>query len=743
MRELHLREETRKFNIIDLVFVLFFANRLVSKLFTLALGGKGQLVALAFYCVLYVGAIAYNIKKKNHGYILFFIFFLLMLTMVNISHILKPELAFWFNDRAFGFFINVFDVRTSISGFLIILLISNKDKILRNLKIVAYINLVYYLIQIFLFIYVGSWINYFIGSIPSEQALVRLYNMDLGFELAFVAVIFFSLFIYEKKKLYLVISTLLMSLTMMMGSRGVIVLFIAYFFIISIFLFNKLERKDYKKLLLTFLISFSLSIGVLFSGIPTYITKISNENYKLEYEKHRNELPEEEKEKDLSEILGEEGSRNKDLIKDGQFLESNGRFTIWQLGLEAFKDSPILGQGIFGDRNYVGKYYEWGYSHNIIIEALASFGLVGFIGFAYLLYLLIKLLIKIELKDSLNLIIFLTMSTKLLISDSFWFLSYFWSLLGLIIIYTFDYKKISKNKIVALILSGFLFVGTSLYYFSTSYKNQDTKTYKLDKATVLIMLNGENEEAKIKAYRYLEEKGIVSNVFVDANKIDNNIYIDNKDIEVNDNPKSSTSYRRTRYEGIVQDINKQDLFREKYSIKNPIPAFIAPFSAYDAHITYSLMEYRKFILEEDGVNFYKSINKQDLYDLKFTKIYDNRELINQEDNELNKEKEIDKNKKSSISKEDLIKINKEVLNNTDELINKSLENKSLILLEFNLDNEDLINRFYKVVNDLEKSNFDFISFKDVDENTKIKSNEEKTLKNYLENSAFINLFRQY
>ena len=200
MRELHLRDEARKFNIIDLVFVLFFSNRLVSKLFTLALGGKGQLVALAFYCVLYVGAIAYNIKKKNHGYILFFIFFLLMLTMVNISHILKPELAFWFNDRSFGFFINVFDVRTSISGFLIMLLISNKDKIFRNLKIVAYINLVYYLIQIFLFIYVGSWINYFIGSIPSEQALVRLYNMDLGFELAFVAVIFFSLFIYEKKK---------------------------------------------------------------------------------------------------------------------------------------------------------------------------------------------------------------------------------------------------------------------------------------------------------------------------------------------------------------------------------------------------------------------------------------------------------------------------------------------------------------------------------------------------------------
>lgn len=59
---------------------------------------------------------------------------------------------------------------------------------------------------------------------------------------------------------------------------------------------------------------------------------------------------------------------------------TNNRVSIWKVSIEAFKDSPVFGQGFMTYKhvraNFPGAYMT-SHSHNIIIECLMDFGIVG------------------------------------------------------------------------------------------------------------------------------------------------------------------------------------------------------------------------------------------------------------------------------------------------------------------------------------------------------------------------------
>lgn len=73
---------------------------------------------------------------------------------------------------------------------------------------------------------------------------------------------------------------------------------------------------------------------------------------------------------------------------DNRGFSLSGREKIYQDGLNAFKEYPLFGTGVYTSEMYISttnKYY-----HNYLIQTFATLGLVGAIAFGYYIYTLIK-----------------------------------------------------------------------------------------------------------------------------------------------------------------------------------------------------------------------------------------------------------------------------------------------------------------------------------------------------------------
>lgn len=90
---------------------------------------------------------------------------------------------------------------------------------------------------------------------------------------------------------------------------------------------------------------------------------------------------------------------------------TSGRISIWKIGLDAFKDSPVLGIGYRSiDDAMKSQLSENGYSnsgaggmHNVYITVLVSSGIVGFLLFAVLIVFLLLKVLKIYLNKQMPL----------------------------------------------------------------------------------------------------------------------------------------------------------------------------------------------------------------------------------------------------------------------------------------------------------------------------------------------------
>lgn len=102
----------------------------------------------------------------------------------------------------------------------------------------------------------------------------------------------------------------------------------------------------------------------------------------------------------IAEFLSNEGiqSRTLNLLISGELLShDSGREYIQNIVLQAFWKDPICGLGLWGDRPLIGIY-----SHNIIIELYAHFGIIiASIIIVTFCYIVIKLFVKLD-KENRN-----------------------------------------------------------------------------------------------------------------------------------------------------------------------------------------------------------------------------------------------------------------------------------------------------------------------------------------------------
>ena len=70
-------------------------------------------------------------------------------------------------------------------------------------------------------------------------------------------------------------------------------------------------------------------------------------------------------------------SRTLDLLLSGDISSDTGRDVIWAAVIDAIKNGGIFGHGVFGERPYVFPIHYAAYSHNIVLELVCSFGIIG------------------------------------------------------------------------------------------------------------------------------------------------------------------------------------------------------------------------------------------------------------------------------------------------------------------------------------------------------------------------------
>ena len=181
------------------------------------------------------------------------------------------------------------------------------------------------------------------------------------------------------------------------GSRGSLVVIVVLFLVIM----RKYLLNRRKIVMMSFIV-------VIMIGLFNFLE--SNQNYRFAIERMKSGF---------------------NLSGDQSSLE---RVVLYQRAIDAFKASPIIGNGIGSFSHQMGFYY---YPHNIFIEILNDFGLTGiFISLILAKVLIRKLrhIFKTEIKSNLVVFLFLNIFIQLFFSGSYLVSAQFW--LTFVIIWT-------------------------------------------------------------------------------------------------------------------------------------------------------------------------------------------------------------------------------------------------------------------------------------------------------------------
>lgn len=340
-----------------------------------------------------------NISKiKVKEYLPFTILILSVILIMLISILLNPSLTKFFIRESYGID-RILKPDCAIFAFLFFYMFNDPKKIIDILIFYAYIYFIYLVIlQLLPALKRGYWVD--IG--PDGRELKLRYNLSFGYAVSFPTIVFLYESIKYKKMHSYIFFVFGLWILLTQGNRGAVLIVFVYIFLLIL---KSLKNTRY------YLLKFAVMLFVLIilylygNNIMIFIARqLSN--------------------------LGVE-SRNIDKILNGSFTENNGRDIIWSTVIKAIKKGGILGYGMLGDRPFVFPIHYAGFSHNIFLELIISFGIIGVFIILYLLYIIIRMLFFCDDENWLDIfIILLSCSAQLLLSMSFWYVWQFWAALA-------------------------------------------------------------------------------------------------------------------------------------------------------------------------------------------------------------------------------------------------------------------------------------------------------------------------
>jgi O-antigen ligase len=314
---------------------------------------------------------------------------------------------FTLNKSPIVFQIFKYFIGFTIPSVAIALIISNKD-IENFYKEIKFINI---FITIAFCIEMLRSYNTLLGfnSISGASHLLIGYTMSALFPYNFIKLT------HEKKLisklLYLALLIINVFIIFASGSKGSLVS-IAVTFMVALFMYGIKKRKFTK-----YIIGFSSIVAVIVSVFAS-----KNLEFKIIF------------------------WRIASLFSDNFTTASSGRDIFYFKAISDFKESPILGNGIGYYSETMGSYT---YPHNIILEILESFGIVGIIIFSIIMIILLRntywLLKQKNLSYHTIVFLFINVMIELMFSSSYLVHHQFWLLTTLILTLSKE-KKFDEDK---------------------------------------------------------------------------------------------------------------------------------------------------------------------------------------------------------------------------------------------------------------------------------------------------------
>lgn len=683
--------EIKKFNIEEIALFLFLISRFTTWVLSSIIGKSGIYLNMVILLIIYAFIVVKKIKLKDTKNL--YIFFIIMLGLTALTLISATTDQFrrnWILSKEHGIIVKVFDPRKGIFALFLILMVESPKRILKVLRLSAYVIFTYLVIQVFLFMIIGSWKYYYIISDGRSQALS--YNLQLGYDFIFCFLIFSIEYFETKNKETLILSVLAFFFSFYFGSRGIFAIALGFWLIFLIFGVKTKEKRISVLKVVVLTIFATIILVFAFTQLFAILKNIIGLINSVEIE------------------TAEPSSRTVDAIFNGNISESNGRIKLWGYSLQAFKDSPIYGHGIYGDRLYVGNTFRWGYSHNVLLEMMSFFGVFGIVLFIYLVFLMLETLITKKYKDyKILAIIFISMNIKLLLSDSFLFLDQFWMLIGIFILSRVD-RESNKKKYARLSLILFIInIGLFINYLRVDSKRKSYEEIKADKPTAIVNVQGTNINTYNVIYKYLKEKNIPATLFINSKSVgkDGNININqvkeisnDKNWTIEDDIYYGKEWISYTNSDVEKDLIENNEFFEKNGIETPtIKGNIYQENNYKVMET--LLNYREayYSFTNSISNSIKSgLDNDDFYNLKGYRVSESTNINN-------------------------------LINNIS--YRKTTESNMFIFIDINISEESQdINNIKILIDYLIREGFAFESMQDIKDKAFINPND-RTVKKYI------------
>lgn len=345
------------------------------------------LIAILLYTPLFIGIITKSIRFNKFCLALFACTFLYVVICARVL----VEFNEVYSSETNGIHTRIITFVSSFFGLLFFGIHYDEKVLKKGLTIAAYCNLII------------SFFRFFLVTIRGNEFLTYGYDMNFGYTLLFPLLCFMSLFVLERKRIYLFVSLISFVFVLLFGSRGPILCVGIYLVLLLLFvLFRK--QSTHQRVLTLSIIGFLGLAAFLLLNYVVPLFDLSSLPRSLKY-----------------------------ILRVDYFSSStdSGRKIIVEDLSYYLNNIPFFGYGLLADQGFlgVGKY-----SHNIFLEMWLTFGPV--ISVTIMVFLLaLSLKVFFDKQTSLvNKLFFITLWAfsfgRLLVSNSFWYETYFWCLIS-------------------------------------------------------------------------------------------------------------------------------------------------------------------------------------------------------------------------------------------------------------------------------------------------------------------------
>ena len=412
--------------LIDLVFLMYFCDKAFASVVFRVLGVEA--INLSFIIVFALLLFLYLCSYKNAIFDLIVpvIVYLIVFLVFFFTSLIHPEYESWFTHPLYGIGSAIINPRAALWAFLIVWLIKDERRLFIDLKVVAWVGLIFYGLQFVAAFRRGYWVEIDVnGEIEQLE-----YNLEFGYDVLFPVAFMGANAFLNNKKIYYIPYAIGVMMILFGGSRGALLWAIALFPLMIPFKWRNMNTLG-RILFSGFIILLIAFAGIVLLRFDAFISLASSVFSKIGI-----------------------SSRTLTALLEGTISDDNGRGEIYKMALELIRNGGLFGWGVYGDRYVIGNKFKWGYSHNLFLELFVSF---GYVGGAVLCILLIVGIIKLYriCDNKRRQIVFMTFfatAFKLMLSNSFWYSEAFWALLAIMIMW----KKEQKTYELSTLLLGYI-----------------------------------------------------------------------------------------------------------------------------------------------------------------------------------------------------------------------------------------------------------------------------------------------